>query len=230
MIDLHTHTFLSDGVLTPSELVYRAEQKGYEAIAITDHVDSSNLDYVVNALVNAANDLNKWNSSGGKISRKIIVIPGVEITYVPPKGIKEIVKKARALGAKIIVVHGETIVEPVIKGTNKAAIMAGADILAHPGLILPSDVSLAKKMGTHLEITAREGSCLTNGYVAGIAVKIGAKLIFSSDTHRPEDLITDNERYNILQGSGLNKKEIAETIKNASLFVKKIIGQYSHLI
>ncbi len=42
MIDLHTHSFFSDGELIPSELIRRAEAIGYKAIAITDHVDSSN--------------------------------------------------------------------------------------------------------------------------------------------------------------------------------------------
>ena len=37
MIDLHTHSFFSDGVLSPSELIRRAVVKGYKAIAITDH-------------------------------------------------------------------------------------------------------------------------------------------------------------------------------------------------
>ena len=43
--------------------------------------------------------------------------------------------RARALGAQIVLVHGETIVEPVPPGTNHQAIEAGVDILAHPGLI-----------------------------------------------------------------------------------------------
>jgi predicted metal-dependent phosphoesterase TrpH len=34
MIDLHTHSFLSDGELLPSELVRRAKVKGYRIIGI----------------------------------------------------------------------------------------------------------------------------------------------------------------------------------------------------
>ena len=41
----------------------------------------------------------------------------------------------RGLGARIIVVHGETIVEPVRPGTNRKALESDVDILAHPGLI-----------------------------------------------------------------------------------------------
>ncbi len=43
MIDLHTHTTLSDGELLPAELVRRAEMSGYQAIALTDHVDSGTI-------------------------------------------------------------------------------------------------------------------------------------------------------------------------------------------
>ena len=68
MIDLHTHSLLSDGELLPSELVRRAETAGYKAIAITDHSDASNLDFVIERIVNVCNEL---KGSG------IPVIPGV---------------------------------------------------------------------------------------------------------------------------------------------------------
>ncbi|NQT23207.1 MAG: histidinol phosphate phosphatase domain-containing protein, partial [Candidatus Omnitrophica bacterium] len=147
MIDLHTHTLLSDGELLPSELVRRAEVKGYRAIAITDHVDSSNIDFVIPRIVRTCRILNKhW---------KIKSIPGVEITHPPIEEIKNLVKYARKNGAKIVVGHGESPVEPVLPGTNKAFIEAGVDILAHPGKISSSDVRLAKKKKVNLEITTR---------------------------------------------------------------------------
>ncbi len=37
MIDLHAHTSVSDGTVSPSELIRLAKKKGLEAIAITDH-------------------------------------------------------------------------------------------------------------------------------------------------------------------------------------------------
>ncbi|MCA1554077.1 MAG: PHP domain-containing protein, partial [Chloroflexi bacterium] len=46
-IDLHTHTFYSDGELLPSELLRRAVVKGYSAIGVTDHADASNLEEVI---------------------------------------------------------------------------------------------------------------------------------------------------------------------------------------
>ena len=35
--DLHSHTTISDGALAPQELVLRAQEKGVDALAITDH-------------------------------------------------------------------------------------------------------------------------------------------------------------------------------------------------
>ncbi|MDR2861125.1 MAG: histidinol phosphate phosphatase domain-containing protein, partial [Syntrophobacterales bacterium] len=124
MIDLHTHSFFSDGELLPSELVQRAAEKGYQAIAITDHADLSNIDFVIPRITKVCQQMQKLET--------IRVIPGIELTHVPPAHIADLVREGRLLGAKIIVVHGETIVEPVAEGTNRAAVMAGIDILAHP--------------------------------------------------------------------------------------------------
>lgn len=214
MIDLHTHTLLSDGELIASEMVQRGKDRGYTAIALTDHVDSSNIERVVKEIVKAADYLNQLKT--------IKAIPGAEITHVPPKGIKKMVNLARDLGAKLVVVHGETTVEPVPEGTNKAAIEAGCDILAHPGLILPSDVKLAKDKDVFLEITARSGHSLTNGHVAKLAVQLGARLVFSTDAHSPRDLADDAKRDEILRGCGLDIDEIKKVIENAEEIVRRI--------
>ena len=51
--DLHTHTVYSDGELIPAELVRRAMVLGHDVIAITDHVDMTNVEFVVTNLVKA---------------------------------------------------------------------------------------------------------------------------------------------------------------------------------
>ena len=182
MVDLHTHTVLSDGELLPFELVRRALAKGYRAMAITDHVDASNIDHVVPRLSKALSKL--------KGVMPIDVVAVAEITHAPPELIKDLVKEARALGARIVIVHGETLVEPVAEGTNKAAIEAGADIIAHPGLITTEDILLAKEKGVVLEITARKGHSLSNGYIAKEAVKFCVPVVLNTDSHSPSDLIT----------------------------------------
>lgn len=199
MIDLHTHTLFSDGELLPSELIRRAEGIGYRAIGLADHADMSNLDWIVPRVVRACEE----NSA----SRGVKAIPCIELTHLPPRLFGQYVPLARKLGARIVVVHGESPVEPVEPGTNRAAIEAGADILAHPGLLSEEDARLAAQRGVHLEITARKGHSLTNGYVAALARKVGAKLVLNTDSHAPGDLISERFARKVALGAGLSAEE-----------------------
>jgi len=208
MIDLHTHTLLSDGELLPSELVRRAEVKGYTAIAITDHCDRSNIDFVVPRIVKVAKILNRY-------WKNIRVIPGVELTHIPLEEISPLIKYAKNKGAKIVVVHGETLSEPVIPGTNRKAIESAVTILAHPGNISESDARLAAKNGVYLEITTRKNHNATNRHVAEIARKTGAKLVLNTDTHKPDDLTTRAEAERVLMDAGLSQAEIAQVFNNS---------------
>jgi len=216
MIDLHTHSLFSDGELLPSELVRRLEDMEYSCVAITDHVDSSNLDFVIPRLVKVARDLNQRQS--------VKVIPGVEITHVHPEFMESFVGQSREFGARIILVHGETIVEPVAKGTNRAAILSGVDILAHPGLITVENIKMAAGRGVSLEISARHGHCLTNGHVARLAKEFGAKLVLNSDAHSPYDLMTRQFAQMIAQGSGLGKNALEEMLGHSRDLISKCIG------
>ncbi|MFN4244615.1 MAG: histidinol phosphate phosphatase domain-containing protein [Brevinematia bacterium] len=217
MIDLHTHTFLSDGVLSPNELVQRARQHGYKAIAITDHVDISNIDLIVREISNFCNSIKKFYGD-------IIVLPGVEITHVHPDQINEVAEMAKKIGAKIVVVHGETIVEPVEKETNKKALESKfVDILAHPGLISEKEIEIAAKNNKYIEITARKGHSLTNGHVAKICKKLKAKMVINTDTHTPDNLITKEFARKILAGSGLEEKDIEIVFKNSEELVKSTL-------
>jgi len=214
MIDLHTHTLFSDGVLLPSEIVQRAYTIGYQAIALTDHMDMSNIDFIVPRIVEAAKELSEH--------LPLTIIPGAEITHAPPKLISKLVEKARRLGAKIIVVHGETIVEPVIPGTNRAAIEAGVDILSHPGLISIEEAALAKEKGVALEITSRKGHSLSNGHVAKMAMVTGATMVINTDAHAPEDLISCERAAIILQAAGIPHENINTIFANSRRIVEAI--------
>jgi len=214
VIDLHTHSLFSDGELIPSELVRRVEAMGYEAVAITDHVDSSNLDFIVPRIVKAALDLNRSQSTR--------LIPGVELTHVPPPLIGDLANRARELGALLIVVHGESIVEPVAPGTNRAGLEAGADILAHPGLITREDALLAAEKGVFLEISGRSGHSLTNGHVARVAVEAEARLILNSDAHAPGDFMTEEFAGKVVEGSGMPDGSLEDLLSNSRLLLEKI--------
>jgi len=213
-IDLHMHSLFSDGELLPSELARRAYVLNHTTIAITDHVDSSNINIIPN-LIKAIEDINdNWD---------INVLPGAEITHAPVEVIDKLAKKARELGAKIIVVHGETLAEPVIEGTNYAAVnCTDVDILAHPGLISKEEVEIAKENNIALEISGRRGHCLSNGHVAKLGIEVGADLIINTDSHYPDDLKSFQESKLIGLGASLTEKEaIKSLIDNPKKIIKK---------
>ena len=216
MIDLHTHTFFSDGELVPAELVRRAAVAGYRAMAITDHADKSNTLWLLSNIVDMVDEIGAANG--------MQVLAGVELTHVPPQSMADAVKLARDNGAELVVVHGETIVEPVMPGTNLAAIKAGADILAHPGLITPEEVRLAVELDVCLEITTRKGHSLTNGHVVKLATEFGAKLVINNDAHAPGDLISPELMRKVALGAGMTDEQFLLARKNSERLVARAKG------
>ena len=215
-IDLHTHSIFSDGELLPSEIARRACVLGHQAVAITDHVDASNLD-CVGRVINAVLDIrDNWD---------IEIIPGAEITHAPAEIIPKLARKAKELGAQIVVVHGETLVEPVIEGTNWSAVNCpDVDVLAHPGLITHEEARVAKENNIFLEISARKGHSLGNGHVVKTALEVGADLVVDTDTHAPEDLITYQMAEKIALGAGLPVKELKTVLKDNPTHILKEKG------
>ena len=196
--DLHTHSIFSDGELIPAELVRRAVALGHDAIAITDHVDMTNVEFVVKNVVKAAE----------LTSDEIQVIPGVEITHVPPSKMDKVIADARRFGAQIIVVHGETVTEPVAKGTDMAAVMnPEVDVLGHPGFITEEEAQIAKDNDVALEITGRGGHNITNGHVVNMARLVGAKMVIDSDTHAPDNLMDEASARKVALGAGMTQAE-----------------------
>lgn len=214
--DLHTHTTFSDGVLIPAESARRSEVIGYSGIAITDHADDSNFKFIIEKQKEFKLRFN--NVSDFK------VIIGVEFTHVKPVLLEKVIPEARNFGADIVVVHGETIVEPVKRGTNRAAIEACADILAHPGLITEEDVKLAVKNGVALEITTRKGHSYTNGHVYNLAKRFGANLVLNNDFHAPGDNLSIEMLVKVLKGIGINDGEIAAIFENNEKIFNKGLG------
>lgn len=217
MIDLHTHSTFSDGVLIPAELARRAAVAGYKALAITDHVDLSNM-YLTIENVRRLTD--KYSPYMG-----IDLFAGCEVTHVPPGLIPEAIAEARKTGAQIVVVHGETVVEPVERGTNLAAIEGGCDILAHPGLITPEEMELAAQKGVYVEITTRKGHSLTNGRVVALARRFGTKLVIDNDAHAPGDFISASLRRAVGLGAGLSEEEYLQVEANSREIVLAMVSR-----
>jgi histidinol phosphatase-like PHP family hydrolase len=208
MYDFHTHTFLSDGVLSPIELIRRAHQIGYETMAITDHVGPGNLELVLKTLIKDCEMASRrWD---------ILALPGVEITHVPKEDIDLMATEARRMGARVVNVHGETIVEPVEPGTNQAAVSSrNVDILAHPGLITPDEARTAAENGVFLEVSARRGHGLANGHVVRVAREAGARTVLDSDAHAPDDLLTREFAMAVALGAGLSEEDAYALLETA---------------
>ncbi len=178
--------------------------RGVSGFAITDHVDFTNISWILNKL-RKLQDL--------RDDYEIKVLLGVEITHIPPSLIDRAVELALSEGAEIVVVHGETLVEPVKEGTNLAAIESNAHILAHPGILDPELADKAKSSGIYLEISARKGHCLGNGSVA----KYSEIAVINTDTHSPSDIISPDFALKICLAAGASCKVIEN---NRKLFRK----------
>jgi len=215
MIDLHTHSLFSDGELTPAELARRFEVAGYRTLAITDHGDQSNIDLIIPRLAAFCEEVNRLEG--------IRLIPGIELTHIRPEAMPALVSRSRKLGARLVVVHGETIVEPVAPRTNRMAIESSVDILAHPGLITEEEVLLAKKNSVYLELTSRDGHSLTNGHVAKLAHRMGAPMILNSDAHAPSDVWPVGRLHEIVVGAGLTEDDYHAMMRNAESIAKRCL-------
>ncbi len=214
--DFHTHSFLSDGELSPVELIRRAAVNGYRAIAVTDHAGPGNFKRIIQELIEECRAAEKYWG--------ITAIPGVELTHVPAAGIPDLALEARRLGAQLVVVHGETPVEPVEPGTNLAAVNCPeVDILAHPGLLTVKEAQLALKNEIYIEVTARGGHNTSNGHVVKIGREAGVNFLVNSDTHAPNNLLTENWARTVAIGAGLSEQEAETTLKkNPGQLLEKI--------
>lgn len=216
LYDFHTHTFHSDGVLSPVELIRRALVNGYSAIAITDHIALGSLSRVVKEISD--------DCALARAHWDILAIPGVELTHLPPQAISDAARKAKEVGAWLVIVHGETSVEPVEKGTNLAAVKSPyVDILAHPGLITPEEADLAARNDVFIELSARKGHAATNAHIARISREAQAKLLVNSDAHSEADLLTSTLAETILHQAGVGNEQYQQILnRNPLLLIEKV--------
>jgi histidinol phosphatase-like PHP family hydrolase len=216
LYNFHSHTVLSDGGLHPLELLRRAVAKGYTGFAVTDHGGLADLEWLADQLGQHCRlAREQWGMEA---------IPGVELTYVPPPLIPEAARRAREVGLELVVVHGETIVEPVEPGTNRAALSSPhVDILGHPGLLSEEEAQMAADRGIFLEISSRRGHSLANALVAQRATVAGARLILDSDAHSPEDLFDQAFARKVLLGAGVPEERLDEVLhENPRLLLEQI--------
>jgi histidinol phosphatase-like PHP family hydrolase len=205
--DFHSHTYLSDGGLSPVELIRRCAVNGYATLAITDHCGVGDLARILSTLRADRDAVREaWP--------EIEVWIGVELTHLPPSVIPQAAYRARELGAEVVNVHGETPAEPTAPGTNAAATRCDlVDILVHPGLITMEDAAEAKERGIFLELTFGRGHSLANGHVAKTALAAGADLLVNSDGHLPDGLLTPAWARKIARGAGLTEAQSDQALE-----------------
>ena len=216
--DFHTHTFLSDGVLSPIELIRRCHVVGYTTLGISDHCGASTMErLIVEVKRDAELAARYWGFQ---------VLAGVELTHVPAASIPELAARAKELGADHVVVHGETPVEPVEPGTNLAAAQCpDVDLLAHPGLLSVAAARAAAETGVFIEITAKDGHSLGNGHVARTALAAGARLVVDSDTHVPGQILTPEHARRVALCAGLPETELERVlIENPQELIRRATG------
>ncbi len=193
--DFHSHSFLSDGTTSATDMWNEARCLGHRVLALTDHLS---LEDPAPLLRRLHQEARAWDGE------PFVPLVGVELTKLPPRKIAAVARAARRLGAEIVLVHGETVAESVPAGTNRAALDSGlVDILAHPGLLTAEEAELAEKNSVVLEISARRGHALANGHVARRAEEAGALLVVDSDAHAPDQLVPGARARAIARGAGI---------------------------
>ena len=214
--DFHTHTFFSDGENSPVELARFAAASDYKCIGFTDHESYCNIDELIDSITKDCKLISKyWD---------IIAIPGVEISNVPAKSIDEMAKYAKERGAKLVVAHGESLIEKVEPGTNWNAVNSKyVDMLAHPGFLTSEEAVIASNNDIYIELTHRAGHCLSNGIVAKIGTNANVKFLINSDAHGPDSLFCEGWQEIIAFAAGLTKEQVDEIMNiNNKGFLKKL--------
>jgi putative hydrolase len=199
------------------ELIRRACVAGYRAVGLADHGGLGSLSRFAQELSqDCALARDRW---------PIMAIPGVELTHVPAAAVAEVARAAKEAGLWLVIVHGETISEPVEEGTNLAAVSCGdVDILAHPGLITLEEAELAARNGVFLELSAKPAHAAANGHVAKMARLAGAKLLVNSDSHEL-DFLSEEQARRIALAAGLEEKDLEEVLRiNPQLLLEKILA------
>lgn len=155
---------------------------------------------------------------------------GVELRHVPPALIPCVVREAREAGAELVLVHGETLCDQVETGTNFAAVEAGADILAHPGLIDGETAAFAAEKGVALEFTSCPRHALANAHTAAMALRFGCPLVRGSAATCASEITTRGFWPLVVKGADVfgireDKSNLLELLKKSEdALVRKLMA------
>ncbi len=225
MFDFHIHVSCSGGRdgLLPSEAMRLAKCAGFRAVGLVVRADASTLPLLLPRLVPLVKTCSLYAD--------VEAFAGVELVHVPPALLPDTVELAREQGASLVLAHGESIprqlVDVVETGTNLAAIRAGVDILAHPGLITPEDAELAAERGVLLELNTAPRHCLANGHIVRMAERFGCGLVLGSDATHVSDFespeVTQALRKAAALGAGLDTEGLSRLHAAERTLVQRLL-------
>lgn len=199
MYDFHIH--VGDGYLLPAEAMRLARLNGYKAVGLLVRADGATLALLLPWLLQFSRHYSLYSG--------VEAFAGVELVHIPPALMPEAVAEARSLGAALVVAHGETMDGTAECGTNHAAIDAGVDILAHPGLLTHEDAAFAAERGVLLELTTAPVHCLANAHVAAMAKEYGCGMVFGGNVKQIFDFASQELRNNALKGACLTQDDFS---------------------
>ncbi len=217
IIDLHTHSTLSDGTLSLIGLTKLAIRNGYSVLGITDHVFHYNYKSIAPKIIEfVENNQHRY--------KDILLVPGVEITFASRKQMEAITKYVRSIGTKLVVVHGEGSLDGTGHDTNNSAIDNCVDILAHPGTITDNQAQKAANNNVAFELSARDCYRYSNKDIAEKAFRHGANLVINSDGHYESAMLTEEKILGVAKNANLTKEQL-QNIKDSTVnLVKRLLS------
>ena len=178
MIDLHTHSLLSDGALVPAELVRRAIGEGLRRYS--HNRPRGQLQPGLHRPQGRARGRGALGPMPivGHTRHRDNARPAVR--HSGPGEAGEGTGRKAGRGARRDAGRaGDARHEPGRHNVRRGHTLAPrADQQARTR-------ALAAKKGVYLEISARKGHSLSNGHVAAMATETGARLVINTDAHEP---------------------------------------------
>lgn len=220
MIDFHIHIVWGgcasrneEGML-PAEALHYAARYGCRGAALVLRADGSGLRH----LPQLAQTVRRLS-----LYANVEAFAGVELVHVPPALLPDTVREARERGAQLVLAHGETLAEPVAPGTNLAAVEAGVDILAHPGLVDDQTAAYAAEKGVALELSACPRHALTNAHVAAMAVKHGCALVPGGNVRTSQEFARHPSWDAVCKGAAMTPAMTGKFHNDARNLIKRLM-------
>lgn len=220
MIDFHIHIawggrgMADGGVMAPAEALHYAALYGCRCAGLILRSDGSDLDDL-SPLARAVRRLSLFAN--------VEAFTGVELVHVPPALLPDAVREARERGAQLVLAHGETLAEPVATGSNLAAVEAGVDILAHPGLVDDEVAAYAAEKGVALELSACPRHGLSNAHVATMADRHGCVLLPGGNVRSPLEFARRLPWDAICKGAAMTPAMMEKFHNDAGNMAKRLI-------